>query len=69
MLRDPFRVVLVADVGDVHPRVRHLVHRAVAVSHPLIRVGIVRGFARVLSCHAVTWMMVPFGNTGAASSA
>ena len=64
----PRRVVLVADVGDVHPGVRHLVDRAVAVAHPLIGIGIVR-VRCVLSCHAVTWMIVPFGNTGAASSA
>src|SRR5258708_219852 len=48
VLRGPFVVVGVADVGDVHPGVRHFVHRTVAESHPLLRIGIVRVRARVI---------------------
>src|SRR6516225_1557371 len=37
---DPCFVLGVGDVHDVHPRVRHLVHGAVAPSHPLIGIGV-----------------------------
>ena len=33
-------VLRVGQVDDVHPGVGHLVHGAVAVAHPLIRIGI-----------------------------
>ena len=69
MFRGPFLIVVVADIGDIDPGVRHLIDGPIAPSHPLIRIGIVGALAVVLSCHAFTWMIVPFGNTGAASSA
>ncbi len=61
-------VVLVAHVGDVHPRVRHLVDGAIAPADPLFGSGLAL-FAAVLSCQAVIRRMVPFGSIGAASSA
>src|SRR5580658_6532669 len=36
----PGLVVLVADVGDVHPRVTHLVDRAIAKANPLVRIRV-----------------------------
>src|ERR1700722_3890673 len=40
MRRSPSLVVFAANIGYVHPCVAHLVNRAIAISAPLIRVGI-----------------------------
>src|SRR5579863_4407272 len=37
MLRGPRLVVVLGDVSDIHPRVRHLIHRAISVPDPLLR--------------------------------
>src|SRR5579862_5392589 len=42
VLCGPFLIVVVADVGDVHPSVRHLVDGSVAPSYPLIRIRVGR---------------------------
>src|SRR4029453_11796982 len=34
-------VVLITQVSDVHPRMRHLVDAAVSATHPLIRIRVV----------------------------
>ena len=41
MLRGPVGVVVVGNIGDVHPAVRHFVHGAIAVADPLIGIRIV----------------------------
>src|SRR5580692_1434173 len=38
---EPILVVLLGDVRDVYPRVRHLIDRAIAPAYPLQRIGIV----------------------------
>src|SRR5438046_6136852 len=46
--RSPSVVILVTHVGNVHPRVAHIVNRTVAETDPLIRIGIVQICARVV---------------------
>src|SRR5262245_57021241 len=46
--RLPILILGVAQVIDVHPRMRHLVHRAIAVADPLIGIGIVLVGSRVV---------------------
>ena len=41
MFGEPILIVLLGDVGDVHPGMRHFVDRAVAPANPLIVVGVV----------------------------
>src|SRR5579863_3869083 len=41
MLRGPILIILVGDVGDVHPGVGHLIDCAIAPADPLIGIGIV----------------------------
>src|ERR1700693_1192485 len=41
MLGGPCLVIFVADVGDVYPGVRHLIHCAIAPSDPLVWIRIV----------------------------
>src|SRR5579871_6740815 len=40
MLRKPRLIVILADIGHVHPCVAHLVDCSVAPSHPLIRIRV-----------------------------
>src|SRR5437773_10397979 len=41
VFRGPRSVILIADIGDVHPGVAHFVNGAIAESDPLIGIGIV----------------------------
>jgi len=40
--RRPGVVVLVTDVGHIHPGVSHFINCAITIPHPLVRIGIVR---------------------------
>src|SRR5690606_994388 len=47
-LREELAIAFLVEVRDRDPRVRHLVRRAVADAHPLIRVGVVLVVFRVV---------------------
>src|SRR6266566_4286358 len=48
VLRGPSFVVLVADVGDIDPRVPHFVDGPVTKTNPLVRIGVVGISRRVV---------------------
>src|SRR6266852_9785371 len=48
VLRCPGGVVVVTDVGDIHPRVTHFIDRTIAESDPLIRIGVVAICPRIV---------------------
>src|ERR1700731_4914276 len=48
VLRRPGAVILVADISDLDPGMRHLVHGALSVADPLLRIGVVRIVAGVV---------------------
>ena len=68
MLGQPLLILGVGEINHVHPVVRHLVDGAIAVATHWSGSGLLLLFF-VLSYYAVTWMMVPLGNAGDASSA
>jgi hypothetical protein len=60
--------ILVAHVDDVDPGVRHFVDGAIAPADPLVRIGIALLRRRVVVPRR-DLQIVPFGSSGAASSA
>src|SRR5580698_10335464 len=48
VFRKPILIVLLGDVSEVHPSMRHFVDRAVSPADPLIWVGIIRVRRRVV---------------------
>ena len=59
----PSGFAFVADVGDVHPRVPHLIHRTITETNPLVRIGIM-GVPMILAAavnppgHQAAWLRI-----------
>lgn len=48
MICHPLLIVLIADISDIDPGMRHFIDGTIAPSHPLLRIGIVGAGCRII---------------------